>query len=1072
MGSFWRRWSEGLLLVDVGAASRLYLELLSMAVNRRRGTRGIPQAISLASGVLYAFAVIVSIALGAIFFKGYQQTQEENQLRLSAREEMKFKPIRLASDDLPPDSRPAGAVRVDAHPANINLRCQQSDVQPLPSPLKRVPWSADGSAFHRPQTVTVVPLADTTILTEPPGERNRNSGKSTRLLLEGNKAFALVKFDLGSMRGWTIKSAVWHAKLDSGSAHEFGFSTIMNDWKEGDGRGRGKPGDGANYYLTGRGSDFWSKNEGPVTYVMRGNGQSLFSVNYVPAEQNRSREWISLSVHPVLVQALIAGAAKGIAITDETGQSSVSPISIYSRETSASHYLEVKGELIDVVPPGKVSKLTCSSHPNLACKNSTGVLLSWIASGDDNDRGQAFRYDIRHSSSGQPFERATQLSLTEVPFPPLPAGERDHVIIRNLKPDTQYTFYIRAVDEVGKYGPVASLNFKTGKALKLPPVVQPVVHKGGPIATDGDLLSVNVFDEYVGINPVSGTVYSRIGGAGANPPGRESYIWDSSSRSIHLAGARNETVACILQIGSTRSDFPSVRLTAEDFTSPDGKFPGSIAKFYRVACQRGSSSDWLGDALVPIVGYFDIPWEKSGGVKQSFQPVYFEIDIPDNAHPGLYKSAVVVEAGGQKTALEVQLNVLSPVLPETESFAIELLAESTMVRLYGENPSDTVSSFPIERAYHRLAREHHCSFVQIPCSRDGECAEPFGPRLSRKSGDVQVASWVAWDERFSELMDGSAFVSDGERKRPIPYCILPLSANWPMLLHDGYLGRKWNGRGIRSGTLVFVGPSTQLQDCFSGDYWSSFSDVTRNFAAHFTKNDWDSTVAHIWLNGVPSHVAGELSLPWSLGNPRFRDDFLALQAYARRIAVDSASVWRPGASRFRVNIASAVNLQKYGRGFFDLLCVSDQDAHGWSALRSRVADSGETLWFQIDELPSGNSCLSAAALAVTSFLEGADGFSIRKTTGSVDDWRRLTPESVLYCGAYLDQTKPFSSLRLKALRRAEQDIEWLRMLQSETGWSREQLAEFARRYITDELGSLSSDCGDWYHLRTAVQAMF
>jgi hypothetical protein len=81
-------------------------------------------------------------------------------------------------------------------------------------------------------------------------------------------------------------------------------------------------------------------------------------------------------------------------------------------------------------------------------------------------------------------------------------------------------------------------------------------------------------------------------------------------------------------------------------------------------------------------------------------------------------------------------------------------------------------------------------------------------------------------------------------------------------------------------------------------------------------------------------------------------------------------------------------------------------------------------------------------IGLTGFLKGADGWTIRDVVGRPEHLTRAQPQSLFYCGLPLNVEGPLPSLRLKALRRVQQDIEYLRLLQEKMNWTRDQLLEF------------------------------
>jgi len=1043
--------------------------------SRRRRTIKMPQSISMMTGVVYAFAIIISIALGAVFYKGYRAVQQEQEaaLRNPAQSRAKLQPIPLDKSTLPPgatsihSTAPARTGRSQSASTPSHMRRTQGT---LPSPIRRTPWSPAGHRFHRPMTLTVIPVADTTIIVDPPSERKRNSGKASRIYLQGNTSFALAKFDMDVLRGLTITSAVWHAKVDSGKPRVIGFSTVMTDWEEGDGRGRGSLGHGANYHFTGIEKSTWYADNGPAPYVVRGNGQSLFSAREVAATRATSREWIEIPIHPLLIQAMIAGASHGLAIFDESGQASITPMAIYSRETSDSYYLSVKGELIDTIPPGEIGNLTCRSADALILRDSVGVVLEWTAAGDDRDKGQAFRYVIRYADSGQRFEQATPVPLYALPFPPQPAGEKDHAIITGLKPNTSYTFFVRAVDEVGKYGPIAKTTRTTPHVLDVPKPEQHMpTYDDNAVAMQDDMLQIRVISALAAVDPINGKTFSKAGGRGGKTSDGGATLWDARNKTMHLEALRNESVQALLVAQAPQAQFPGLALHVGPLLSQDGgKIEASRIHLSQVIFHRKPGGAWRGDALVPIQQSLEVPWSPLPVSGQTTQPILFEVDVPEDTPPGMYTGPLALNIGKRKLELTVQLEVLDGTLDHPGDFTIELLAPMSLAALYGRDTKNTEAALPIERAYYRMAREHDCTFTLQPYSPRGECPRPFSPRLAQQVVGAQVSSWTDWDARFGPALSGTIF--DDKQAVPVSHLILPLFENWPSPLDQSYTCQQWNYRDVATRTMVFAGPSDKISTCLSRAYWNSLGAVGRDFAEHFSEKNWRDTVAHVWMNNVPTNHYVGMSPPWRLGLPVFRADFMALQCYARNLAADAATSWAPGGMMFRVNVSDATCLQKYGRGLFNLLSVSDTRDPSWRQLRQRGRLYGDVLWLASDQLPFDTPTV-IPAIGLEAFTQGATGWNIRDAAGSNDDWKRANPSSILYCGAWLDKDTPYSSLRLKALQRTAAIISMLRSIMQSQGWTAQQSRAFISQYVNISTAQNKANAEDWEDFQRALRAL-
>ena len=80
-------------------------------------------------------------------------------------------------------------------------------------------------------------------------------------------------------------------------------------------------------------------------------------------------------------------------------------------------------------------------------------------------------------------------------------------------------------------------------------------------------------------------------------------------------------------------------------------------------------------------------------------------------------------------------------------------------------------------------------------------------------------------------------------------------------------------------------------------------------------------------------------------------------------------------------------------------------------------------------------------------LNGGNGLLPWVATRTQNAWDKAEPLTVFYSGGKFGQTEPFASLRLKAYRRGQQDMEYVNLLAKSEGWSRDVL----RRAILEAL---------------------
>ena len=1069
-----------------------------------------PSGSNLGVGIVYVVAAVLCIALGAFFYKGYRNS-EAALLANAPPDQHQFDVPDVppgatvitrvpGSKPAPSPSAPPTVARAKPasepeapfenippaadHGASTGITPESSaqtapavarppvDIDKIP-PIKRLPtkpWSATFTDQIVLQQVRLFATADTAIVLNPDAEPERNFGGQTQLAVRGNDSIVLQKFDTKRIAGWTIKRATWHAKVKQGSLKAVGFSTVTADWEEGKGDGKTTATGGATYEWADHGKRRWRADEAPAPFVMRGNGRSLMSAASVDKGETETNDWLVVTLDPVIVQALVAKVSYGIAVSDEKGQLDAGAVIASREDTNSVPYIEIEGAISDVSPPGPITDLRAFAPPALQRAKSVGVLLAWTATGDDGKEGQAFAYEVRYGHTPAAFEKASAVPRCQIPYPQ-PSGARDQMVIDGLEPDSAYMFFIRAVDKAGQPGPASIVNFTTPPLLKLPTIAAPATYEGGGSDVSADL-GLCIVDETGGMDALAGASTDAAKPAEGRTRGG-SLFWDRSSRTLHLAAAQNETVGFLIALQKKAEKFPSVRLSAQTFQSSKGTMGGKGFMFYRTwfAPTAGERGAWRGDALIPLEGKFSLAQPTNAAPNLKGQLVYAEVAVPAGSIPGNYRSQIALtREGGPESRLNVFLDVLPIQLPERPRFNIELAAPASLAVMYKKDLAKKDETLPIEEQYFELAKEHRCVLGVVPYLRNGATPGPYTPPVSGQSADLTVSSWSEWDAHLGGLLSG-VWPSEPPQSHhnPLPYIILPIYENWPGSFEDGFICLDDEVASPAGGFKVFAGSSDGIYGCMSSDYWRAIRSAVQQFKNHFRLNKWSESAVHLWLNNVPSAGYSGKPAVWFLGAPLYRDDFLALESYAD-VAKAAASDW-PAGLVFRVNVPYVAALSDRGIDHFDLLCVSDTNRAAWAELRDRVLLTDERLWFQSDVLPVEEDTLNVEVAALRFFLQGADGWSIREAAGRPDAWIHVQPQSILYCGQPLGSEVAFPSLRLKTLRRAQQDADYLLALQDKMGWTRSQLADFVYVQIPGLAAGGPVTCADIGLLRRTAQEL-
>ena len=1046
--------------------------------------------LNLASGIIYAFASIVVVALGGIFYSGFQKhkaAMESNSTRVQMAADIppgatvipksnKARPT--ATSPSHSTSRTTQAPTASSVAVNLPKPAPLPEAEPLvapseetstntPSlqPIPHKPWTGGRVDRANLRQSSIHPTADACVPILPSLSKEINGGAATELPLHGNESVILVRYDLERIRGWTISKGIWHGKLLRGQTRSLGFTALTADWEEGTGQLKDPAKDGATY----RWADFekkpWREESAPLTHILRGNGQSLAAYSSLATAVTGTDQWVSFPIDPVIVQALVAGAANTIAITDEKGQVAGQAVFASREDTNNCPYIEIEGGLVDMTAPGAIAHLNAFTHSALRRKNTVGALLSWIAPGDDGNYGQAFMYEVRYAPSPTRFEDATPLPQYKIPWPQ-PQGQQDRMIVEDLEPNTDYTFFIRAKDETGQSGPISEIKLVTPSLIAYPEAPTPDSYSAQPIDVAAGAVSLQIMDELVGIDPLNGAISDGPQNARPEPVDHSSF-WDRSTRTIHLRAAQNETVGFTFSLIQKDSVFPSLTFHVQDFQGPQTTLSGHDLQLYQTRYAQFADPKtgwrWQGDALIPIQHTLSLDKPLQG---QKAQSVYAELHVPTTLESGLYRGQISVARGaGSECKLNILLDVLPIQLPIRPRFDIELPIPASIATLYRKDPTNAAS---IENAYQEIAHDHRCTLAILPYTRTGNFSGPTVPNVSGKGAALSISNWGDWDQRFRSYLSGDPFSKNDRGEMDACHFILPTFENWPTPFANGY---QCSSEEIRNadGLRIFAGPSDGVYSCMNSDYWRAFRASLRQFAHHLKEIDVQAATAHVWLNNGPVAGYNGKAPPWSLGHPLYRDDFLALEAFAQ-VSGSEAPLFGNRLA-FRVNVPDPTALAVYGLQRFSILSVSDPTPAAWQLLRERTAMTGETLWLQMNALPLENSTTLLEAIGLRYFLEGADGWTIRDVAGRPEHLTRAQPQSLIYCGLPLNIEGPLPSLRLKALRRTQQDIEYLILLQDKMQWTREQLSEFVDQTTPALRDSATAGSDDLYRLRFAIQKL-
>lgn len=900
-----------------------------------------------------------------------------------------------------------------------------------------------------------------------------NHGGESQIVLKGREYFTLMLFDVSAVKGMVVERATLRLYLRSNPSgyplSTVGLSTLSGNgpWAEGaQSPGRRAARGESNYYWARNGEQPWAYVGSDLSDVTFGSGGSLYT--YV-SPRDAGGGWYEIDVPPAFVYALTSGDQYGWVLSDERGQT-WSRYSLSSREqTSTQPALIVEGTRAEQPRPGPVVSLRSGeavfeSTPEEARALGRTTLRPGSAVLHFGGAG-GVRYELRYSR--EPVDEANFSSATPAPRwmldPIAPKREpmavsnalRDEVnaIVEDLEPAAVYYFAARATGSDGQSGPVSALGAYRAYSRTWPSLLEATA----PAAPAGETSAapwVWAVPELVKIDPRTGALVEQDdypGHRASNP------VWDASTATVRLSGARNEFVAFQLAVEAPRP-LSAVNLSVAEPLFADASLPGifrstSAVQFYRewfVPDDQDTSPSrpWYPDPLIPLAGAFDIPARDNAVPGQTVQPAFVDIYIPHDAAPGLHTGRLRVTAAPDLVQdVIVQVEVLPFTLPDQLNFTVDLNAYGGVGSGYNVR-TGTPEYRALVHSYHRMAHLHRANLDVLGYSHSGSVEPDYSPPLTGEGGDTRVADWTDWDAHFGPLASGAAFADLPRAGVPVPNLYLNFFENWPGDLRANY---KWDNYPRPSTTQEYkdmiarhgleAGP---VEEGLTQAYQDRFSAVAADFAAHFRERGWTSTRYLVYFNNKyyykdPAQGGRGVSW-WLLDEPNFRDDFRAL-SFLGWLAKRGLRDYPDVPILFRTDISYIDFSRDLLTGQVDIQCTSKRFFSRNRYLMDHRDRLGASYWNYASTNHPRESNVAMRSWCWRVWAAGGDGIVPWNAVVGSQAWERAEPLTVFYTGTKLGRNEPFGSLRLKAYRRGQQDVEYLVLLSRQPGWDREAVAK-------------------------------
>ncbi|MHC4269579.1 MAG: hypothetical protein ACYSTS_14060 [Planctomycetota bacterium] len=858
-----------------------------------------------------------------------------------------------------------------------------------------------------------------------PGEENFNMGASSKFKIKGIQEMVLIDFELSSLKGKKVESArLYFCDTNTNNKlRKIGISTVASTWIEGRSKGYFVDliGKGATFSYSSYQRQKWAGNKSDLTDVTMGCGYTL---QYHTELQREKGMWWSVDVDPQLVQLLVIGKSHGLLIMDESGQTFTNNY-VFSRESKGSTpYVVITFSEVQKKPPGKLEVELLPSYENAHMKFGAAILRVLI-------KEELLAFDM--------YINGKEVPLWKLPRPGA-KGITKNIVLDWLPPEERIDIKILAVDEIGQR---SAPTLVTGYSSKgLPEVVLNNCNEndnkynkkkqydfGFVHSSDLEIWAV---PELTKIDPVSGGVLpgtKNVGFDKLNP------IWNHDKNEISLLGIKGEIVGFQLVIEKDLGLPNEFTFEPGDLIGNKGeRISQNAFRFFRIH-YLNKGKYWYPELAIPMqIKKLPVVKDKSFFKNRKNQLVYVEFSIPYGIKSDSYKGSIkVYEHGKMVKLLQVNLEVADIEMPKRLSFVPEL----NMYKGPGKVGTDKFYEA------HRIAHEHRSVINRVPYSQDGRIHEDMIPKISYIGNNRFNIEWSGYDKKLGPLFNGTAFANGDRNGIPVEKFYLPFFENWPtnINLHYKYNQIENKSQGTISRHAL---ESPSINNGFTLEYKERFVSVVKEFIRHFEEKNWNQTEFQFYLNNKWKWKGA--SSWWNLDEPISYDDWMALRFFGELFHHSKGNSSIPFI--FRADISRPRWQHDWLNGILQRMYVQNKSLFLYSDRVRSLKDAGNinfSVYGSINDIESSN--YETVLWCLRAFVEGADGVLPWQTLANSKAFYKPDRNALIVDAKKILGIDWVVSVRLKALRRGQQDVELLIMLEKKFGYKREQIRDLFYNYF-------------------------
>jgi hypothetical protein len=814
-------------------------------------------------------------------------------------------------------------------------------------------------------------------------EVDGSNGAASKLKVKSHQELSLIDVDVpaGKFNGRVIQSAALHVRsTGEPRLKRVTVGGLASKFIEGTATNY-EPQKGSSTFRNFEHPDAPWAGIGDVANVLFGPRGDLWkTADATPPDKDG---WQTIAVDPRVMAARFAGLSGGFVVFDDTGTEWTRDGEKYTRTMFPNRFVYSRDQNRASAPYFTIVMGEKDAQP-------PGPVTDLRVDRETLDlpEGEAFVSWMTPKDVGPAGVLGFRATLDRVPanLKLIPMADKPGDCVRiHLTRAAGVLFAIQAIDAAGNASEPRSVKIEaSNRFARLP------FRDGQPVSLGIQALklgtvTISVIDELDRVEPVKGTI---LPGKGLDESLLINHIFDASVPRIDLRAARGEAVAFQVVVTGTVEAL-TVSLELKNPASAEV----SIGRYVNVMTKDGP----MPDPIVPLTGPINVPVP---GVNST--SLHVELQVSKEARVGPNEGKLILKSKSDRLEIPFELVVSNFVLPDHLSFLPEM-------NCYGlpEN----------ERDYYRLAHKHRTVLNRVPYGQNGLVQDGCAPKWDGKALD-----WTAWDKRFGPLFDGSAFADLPRKTVPIELFYLPLQENWPTSIEGNYNGDYWADRA------------------FTPKHRDAFIAASKQFATHIRAKQWNDTFFECFFNGkndFKDRGWSRGSSPWLLDEPANFQDFWALRYFG---GLFHQGINAAPAGKAKLVFRADISRPQWQRDLFD--DVLDINIVG-SAVRDYqelLMESKARLGQVVIEYGSsnaiGSSNIQPVAWSIDAWTLGLDGVLPWQTVGTDESWKTADELSLFYPGK--NGGPPVPSIRLKAYRRGQQDVEYLTLLgkvNNEPNWS-------------------------------------